>query len=171
MGRDRHAQVVSKNLYIAMNYKITSDSALSAAVAQLAALAAVRGVLGATEFELEDTVLRAGGFAWDIGAEATPLHALIAQLRADAAVAAEVDRAAYVPPEVTPWQMRRALNQLGLRAMVEAAVAAGDQDARDGWEFALEIRRDNPLLAGMAAALGMTDAQLDDLFRLAASFR
>ena len=78
---------------------------------------------------------------------------------------------APVPQSVTPWQMRRALNQLGLRAMVEAAVAAGDQDAKDGWDYALEIRRDNPLLAGMGAALGMTDAQLDGLFRLAASFQ
>jgi len=78
---------------------------------------------------------------------------------------------APVPQSVSPWQMRRALNQLGLRAMVEAAVAAGDQDARDGWDYALEIRRDNPLLAGMASALGMTNAQLDDLFRLAASFQ
>ncbi len=76
-----------------------------------------------------------------------------------------------VPQSVTPWQMRRALNQLGLRAMVEAAVAAGDQDARDGWEFALELRRDNLLMASMAQALGMTDVQLDDLFRLAASFQ
>lgn len=76
-----------------------------------------------------------------------------------------------VPQFVTPWQMRRALNQLGLRAMVEAAVAAGDQDSKDGWDYALEIRRDNPLLAGMAQALGMTGAQLDDLFRLAASFQ
>lgn len=83
----------------------------------------------------------------------------------------EAQPAMEVPQSVTPWQMRRALNQLGLRAMVEAAVAAGDQDARDGWEFALEIRRDNPLLAGMAQALGMTDGQLDDLFRLAASFQ
>lgn len=88
----------------------------------------------------------------------------------DAWAAAQV-ASTPVPQSVTPWQMRRALNQLGLRAMVEAAVAAGDQDARDGWEFALEIRRDNPLLAGMGAALGMTDAQLDDLFRLAASFQ
>lgn len=46
-------------------------------------------------FELEDTVLRAGGFAWDIGSDAAaPLHAEIARLTAekeaaDAAAAAE----------------------------------------------------------------------------------
>jgi hypothetical protein len=67
--------------------------------------------------------------------------------------------------------MRRALNQLGLRAMVEAAVADGDQDVKDGWEFALEIRRDNPLLAAMAGSLSMEESDLDNLFRLAASFQ
>ena len=33
---------------------------------------------------------------------------------------------------------------------------------------ALEIRRDNALIASMAASLGLTDAQIDDLFRAAA---
>lgn len=78
---------------------------------------------------------------------------------------------APVPLEVSPWQIRRALNASGLRAVVEGAVANAGQDAKDGWEFASVIRRDNPLLAGMAAALGMTPAQVDDLFRLAASYQ
>lgn len=76
-----------------------------------------------------------------------------------------------VPQSVTPWQMRRALNQLGLRAMVEEAVAKGDQDVKDGWEFALEIKRDNPLLAAMAGSLRMEQGDLDNLFRLADSFK
>lgn len=76
-----------------------------------------------------------------------------------------------VPTSVSPWQMRRALNQLGLRSTVEAAVAAADQDTKDGWEFATEFRRDNALLLGMAASLNMADQDLDDLFTLAASFQ
>lgn len=76
-----------------------------------------------------------------------------------------------VPTSVSPWQMRRALNQLGLRSTVEAAVAAADQDTKDGWEFATEFRRDNTLLLGMAASLNMADQDLDDLFTLAASFQ
>jgi hypothetical protein len=161
-----------------MNYKVSAQTYLSPLAPACASIAASRGVYSCDQYELEDTILRAGGFAWDIGAEAAPLHAQIQEVLAakaladaDAQAAAELAAANYVPQSVTPWQMRRALNQLGLRATVESAVAAGDQDARDGWEFALEIRRDNPLLAGMAAALGMTDAQLDDLFRLAASFQ
>ena len=75
-----------------------------------------------------------------------------------------------IPDAVTPLQMRRALNAAGLRAAVEAAVAASDQDVKDAWEFALEIRRDNPLLTAMAAALSMTEEQVNDLFLQAASF-
>lgn len=85
-------------------------------------------------------------------------------------IAANVAPDDMVPDTVSPWQMRRALNQLKLRDSVEAAVAAADQDTKDGWDYALEIRRDNPLINGMASGLGMTAAQLDELFLLAASF-
>jgi len=161
-----------------MNHVVTNQSLLAPLFNQLAALSSLRGVSGCERFELEDTILRAAGFAWDIGAEAAPLHAQIQaildakeQADAEARAAAEIAAANYVPQSVTPWQMRRALNQLGLRAMVEAAVAEGDQNVKDGWEFALEIRRDNPLLAAMAGSLGMEEADLDNLFRLAASFQ
>jgi hypothetical protein len=74
---------------------------------------------------------------------------------------------APVPQEVTPLQMRLALNAAGLRSTVESAVAVADQETKDAWEFASTIRRDNALLAGMAAALGLTSAQVDELFRQA----
>lgn len=76
------------------------------------------------------------------------------------------------PPPVltcTPWQIRKALNQTGLRSVVESAVAAADQTTRDGWEFATEFRRDDPLLSSMGAALGKTEAEIDALFALARS--
>ena len=75
-----------------------------------------------------------------------------------------------VPESVTPRQIRWALNAAGLRATVEGAIASADQNTKDAWEFSNEVRRDNPLVTGLAAALGMSAAQLDDLFRLAASF-
>lgn len=74
-----------------------------------------------------------------------------------------------VPQAVTPLQARRAINAAGLRASIEAAIAAADQDAKDAWEYATEIRRDNALIASMAGALGLTSAQIDDLFRDAAT--
>jgi hypothetical protein len=160
-----------------MNNLITPTNDLAAIVPTLAALCHARGVPSPEKFELEDTVLRAPPYAWDIGDEAAPLHAQIAEIKAakQAADEAEALRISLLPPpvpfSVTPWQMRRALNQIGLRSTVESAVAAASQDNRDGWEYALEIRRDNQLLANMAAALGMGESQLDDLFRLAGTFQ
>lgn len=74
-----------------------------------------------------------------------------------------------VPDAVSPRQIRLALNQLGLRAMVEQAVASGSQDLRDWWEYALDIERNNALVVSLAQQLGITEPQLDDLFRLAAT--
>lgn len=79
---------------------------------------------------------------------------------------------APVPPKVTqvsPRQFRLALNQAGLRQTVETAVASADQDTKDTWEFATQVDRGDPALNAMAASLGITDAQLDDLFTLAAT--
>jgi hypothetical protein len=74
------------------------------------------------------------------------------------------------PSPVTPLQIRRALNASGMRGMVEAALAAAPQDARDAWDYATEVKRDDATLNAMATALGMTSAQVDDLFRLASSY-
>lgn len=72
-----------------------------------------------------------------------------------------------LPLAVTPWQIRKALNAVGLRASVEAAVAASDQTTKDAWQYATEFRRDNPLVNGVALALGKTEAELDAVFNLA----
>lgn len=82
-------------------------------------------------------------------------------------IAAIEEQANPVPTAVTPRQFRLALNQLSLREAVEAAVAASDQDTKDTWEFATEVRRDNPELNAMAEALGLSPSQLDDIFILA----
>ena len=74
-----------------------------------------------------------------------------------------------VPQSITPWQIRKALNQLGLRSAVEAAVAAStDQDLKDGWAVATEFNRLSPFVIDIGAALGKTDAELDALFTLGA---
>jgi hypothetical protein len=165
-------------------FVITYRSSYSSLIPACAALvAAKRWPANITRWELEDSVFRGGGMALsvelpehaDIRAEffdiKDQIAAIDAQREADAA--AEAARIAALPPpvpfSVTPWQIRRALNQLGLRSTVEAAVAA-NQEAKDAWEYALEIRRDNELLTGMAEALSMSSEQLDDLFKLAATF-
>ena len=69
-----------------------------------------------------------------------------------------------------PWQIRKVLNQLGLRQAVEDAVAASpDQTMKDGWEFATEFRSDDPFVQSMGAALGKTQTEIDQLIQLAAT--
>lgn len=74
-----------------------------------------------------------------------------------------------VPQSVSPRQIRQALTRAGLRASVEAAVAAGDQDTKDWYEFATAFERSNPVVAALGAVLNVSDAQLDELWILADS--
>lgn len=75
-----------------------------------------------------------------------------------------------VPVEVQLWQARAVLDQMGLLATVNAAVAASENGALKAvWEYGNVITRSSPGLAALAEALGLTDAQVDDLFRAAAA--
>lgn len=79
----------------------------------------------------------------------------------------------YAPPAVpqtivSPRQIRLALTQLGYRTQVENAVKAGDQTLQDNWQFASQFDRNNSLVTDVAKALGVSDAQLDELWNLAA---
>ncbi len=76
------------------------------------------------------------------------------------------------PKAVTMRQARLAMLGAGVLQVVDAAIAAmtgaeGDA-ARIEWEYAQEVRRDNPLLGIMVAELGWTSEQLDALFEAAA---
>lgn len=69
---------------------------------------------------------------------------------------------------VTPWQIRQALNELGLRAQVENLVkTTTNQDIKDGWEFATEWREFNPIIAEIASQLHLTQSQIHAIFVLA----
>lgn len=74
----------------------------------------------------------------------------------------------YFSP-VSPRQIRQALTASGLRSVVEAAVASGTQDIKDWYEFSTSFDRYNPQVLDMAAALDISDLQLDQLWRLAAT--
>lgn len=71
--------------------------------------------------------------------------------------------------EVTAWQLREALNQKGLRAAVEAAVAASPQRVKDEWEFKATYRRSHPTVALIASAINKTPQDIDEVFSLAAT--
>ena len=67
----------------------------------------------------------------------------------------------------TPFQGRIALSDAGLLANVETAIAAADEKTKVAWEYALEWKRNSPMITSLATALNMTDAQVDDLFKAA----
>jgi hypothetical protein len=73
-----------------------------------------------------------------------------------------------VPEFVSMRQARLALLNAGMLSNVNAAItampgAAGDA-ARIEWEYATEVRRDSALVTGLSGVLGLTSAQLDQLF-------
>ena len=78
-----------------------------------------------------------------------------------------------VPTVVTMRQARLALLQAGLLGTINSAVAtmtgAEGDAARVTWEFSTEVRRTDPLVAQLAAQLGLDDAVLDDMFTKAAA--
>jgi hypothetical protein len=80
---------------------------------------------------------------------------------------------ADIPPviiqPVSPRQIRQALTATGLRASVEAAIAAGEQGLKDWWEFSTAFDRLHPSVIEMGAALEQPPEALDALWALAES--
>lgn len=75
-----------------------------------------------------------------------------------------------VPQVISRRQAKQALLQAGLLDVADAAIAASaDRAAQIDWADAEEFRRDRATLISMQHALGLTDEQIDDLFRLAAT--
>jgi hypothetical protein len=81
--------------------------------------------------------------------------------------------AEYVPPPPTPppvpavisrRQARLALLNAGLLDAVEAAIANAPPAVRITYEDATEWWRDDPLIAELARALGLSESQVDELF-------
>lgn len=75
-----------------------------------------------------------------------------------------------IPTTVSPRQARRALLNLNMLDMVEAKVATLSKEQQIDWEYAIEIKRDNPVLIAAAQEAGVTEQQLDQLFILAATY-
>ena len=81
---------------------------------------------------------------------------------------------ARVPTVVTMRQARLALLQVGLLNQVKTAIAAVEdpvqrQAVQIEWEYAIEVDMTHPWVQHLATALSLTEAQLDDLFNLAAT--
>lgn len=78
-----------------------------------------------------------------------------------------------VPKEVTMRQAQLALLSAGLLDDVEAAIASIPGDAGRAatitWTKSAAVKRDNPLIAQLAAGLGLSSTSIDNLFKLAAT--
>ena len=109
----------------------------------------------------------------DTGAE-FDVAALDAEIRAVGGIAA------YVPPSPSElldaeratmrcsrFQARAALHNAGLLVAVEAAVASANPFIQIAWQDATEFYRGSPTIAALQSAVGLTDEQVDDLFRAA----
>jgi hypothetical protein len=71
-------------------------------------------------------------------------------------------------PICSPWQIRKALNAIGLRQQVEDAVAESEaQEIKDGWQFAASFRSDDPFVLGIAQAIGKDEAEVAEIIRYA----
>ena len=73
-----------------------------------------------------------------------------------------------VPQQVTMRQARLELLRRALLDDVEAVITAAGHEAQIQWEYASVVERSNPVIAIVQQQHGMTDAQIDDLFRDAA---
>lgn len=69
-----------------------------------------------------------------------------------------------VPQTITQKQARLALLGAGLLASVNAAVQAAGGAAQITWEYASVIERFDPLILTLGPTLGLSSAQIDQLF-------
>jgi hypothetical protein len=72
-----------------------------------------------------------------------------------------------VPPAIPAWKGKAALREAGLLEAVEAAVGAAGGRVQDAWAGASEWSRDSDFLLSLAIGLGLTEQQVDDMFRSA----
>lgn len=76
-----------------------------------------------------------------------------------------------VPPSVTRLQAKAALLQAGRLAQVEGLIANSDPMVQLAWNEASEFQRDSPTIATLAALVGMSQTEIDNLFIAAATIK
>lgn len=85
-----------------------------------------------------------------------------------------VETEPFKPKSVTMRQARLALLEAGHYTAVETAINSIEDPivkkaSQIEWEYAATVDRDSSFTQGMAAALGLTEQDMDNLFMLAAS--
>jgi hypothetical protein len=69
-----------------------------------------------------------------------------------------------VPSLITPRQVRLFLLQQDMLDSVEEMISTQPKEIQIAWDYALEFRRNDPLLNTLAQNLNLTDEQLDEFF-------
>lgn len=87
----------------------------------------------------------------------------------DEELIAQFNQRLSIPRVVTMRQARVALLQAGLLATVNTAINSGGEADKIEWEYAANVDRNSPLVQNMKSGLSLSDADLDNLFTLAAS--
>ena len=112
-----------------------------------------------------------GMLAADLGADAPQYQALMDEIAAT--YVPPPPAPPYVPEQVTMRQARLALLGAGLLSSVDAAIASLPSPQKEAaqieWEYAAVVQRNSGLVPAMAQALGMSEAQIDELFITAAA--
>lgn len=100
-------------------------------------------------------------------------HVALAKHLAKESLGQEVGVFKYVPKSITVRQARQQLIVMGLIAQVESIIentvdATQKAVLRNYWEYSQAFERNSPALVELGQGLGLTEAQLDDLFYQAA---
>jgi hypothetical protein len=108
---------------------------------------------------------------WPFGAVVASDTARIGQ-KYDAATGSFIDHTPVIHStlaiQVSAAQIRKALTAAGVRAAVEAYVAAStDSFLHDEWEYSTTFESDNPRIIAWAQSCGKTQADVDSIFNLA----
>jgi hypothetical protein len=93
------------------------------------------------------------------------------QTTLNAVLAAHNPNTPAVPQVIGAMNAKVALSRAGLLASVQTWVNTQSAERQLIWNTATDFRRDSPLIAAGAAALGLTSAQLDQLFITAATIQ
>lgn len=76
------------------------------------------------------------------------------------------EQEAYVPPKIPMWAFRTVLQNDGLFDSADSMIASSDDNAlKNVWQYGNFAERTSPAIANFAQIMGLTDAQVDKIFK------
>lgn len=133
-----------------------------------------RGLPLPNKYEVEDGVIRAGAFSWEDAATTSQVKGLVAQTDADIKAAEEAQNALNsqlpeAPPEEVPaWRVKAVAKLMGLTDSIDAVLASLPEPQRTvatfAWNEGNVISRTSPTTVALGQALGLTSAQIEEIF-------